>query len=87
MRVESMAKNTSVALGDHFQTFVEKQAGQGRFGSASEVVRAGLRLLEEREAKFEALRKTIQEEIDSGPAEPFDFDEFIDEKESELKGA
>lgn len=82
-----MAKNTSIALGDHFQTFVEKQVGQGRFGSASEVVRAGLRLLEEREAKFEALRRAIQEGIDSGPAEPFDFDEFIDEKESDLKGA
>jgi len=82
-----MAKNTSIALGDHFQTFVEKQVGQGRFGSASEVVRAGLRLLEEREAKYEALRKAIQEGIDSGPAEPFDFDEFIDKKESELKGA
>ena len=78
-----MAKNTSIALGDHFQTFVEKQVGQGRFGSASEVVRAGLRLLEEREAKYEALRKAIQEGIDSGPAEPFDFDEFIDKKESE----
>jgi antitoxin ParD1/3/4 len=82
-----MAKNTSVALRGHFQAFVEKQVGQGRLGSASEVVRAGLRLLEEREAKFEALRKAIQEGIDSGPAEPFDFDEFIDEKESELKGA
>jgi len=82
-----MAKNTSIALGDHFQNFLETQIEQGRFGSASEVVRAGLRLLEEREAKFEALRKAIQEGIDSGPAEPFDFDDFMDEKESELKGA
>lgn len=82
-----MAKNTSIALGDHFQSFVEKQIEGGRFGSASEVVRAGLRLLEEREAKLEALRKAIQEGIDSGSAEPFDFDEFIDEKERELKGA
>ncbi len=82
-----MAKNTSIALGEHFQNFLETQIEHGRFGSASEVVRAGLRLLEERETKFEALRKEIQEGIDSGPAEPFDFDEFIDEKESELKGA
>ena len=82
-----MAKNTSITLGDYFQYFVEKQVGQGRFGSVSEVVRAGLRLLEEREAKFEALRRAIQEGIASGPAEPFDFDEFIDEKERELKGA
>ncbi len=80
-----MAKNTSIALGDHFQNFLEAQVEQGRFGSASEVVRAGLRLLEEREAKFEALRKAIQEGIDSGPAEPFDFDEFIDEKESDSR--
>ncbi len=82
-----MTKNTSIALGEHFQDFVAKQIQQGRFGSTSEVVRAGLRLLEEREAKFEALRKAIQEGIDSGPAEPFDFDEFIIEKERESKGA
>lgn len=82
-----MSKNTSIALGDHFQSFVEEQIAQGRFASTSEVVRAGLRLLEEREAKLVALRKAIQEGIDSGPAEPFDFDHFISTKEGDLKRA
>ncbi len=82
-----MSKNTSIALSDHFQDFVRKQVARGRFGSTSEVVRAGLRLLEEREAKLVALRNAIQEGIDSGPAEPFDFDDFISAKESELRRA
>ncbi len=72
-----MTKTTSISLGDHFHTFVAELLQQGRFGSASEVVRAGLQLLEEREAKLEALRNAIQEGIDSGPPEPFDFDEFL----------
>ena len=82
-----MAKNTSIALGEHFQSFVEEQIASGRFGSVSEVVRAGLRLLEEREAKLDALRHAVKEGIESGPAEPFDFDEFMSSKESELKRA
>ena len=82
-----MTKNTSIVLGEHFQNFVERQVQQGRFGSTSEVIRAGLRLLEEHEAKLEALRKAIREGIDSGPAEPFDFDEFMKDKERETRGA
>lgn len=82
-----MAKNTRITLGDHFQSFVEEQIARGRFGSASEVVRAGLRLLEEREARLDTLRIAIREGIDSGPAEPFDFDEFMSSKEDELKRA
>lgn len=76
-----MSKNTSVALGEHFQKFVQEQVAQGRYGSTSEVIRAGLRLLEEHNARWLALRNAIQEGIDSGPAEPFDFDEFIGAKE------
>ena len=72
-----MAKTTSISLSDHFNTFVGQLVQQGRFGSASEVVRAGLRLLEEHEAKLEALRNAIQEGIDSGLPEPFDVDEFL----------
>ncbi len=82
-----MAKNTSVAIGNHLQRFVQRQVKQGRFGSASEVIRAGLRLLEEREAKLEALRVAIQDGIDSGPAEAFDFDDFVSRKEGLAKDA
>ncbi len=61
-----MGKNTSVALGDHFMRFLEEQVGTGRYGSASEVVRAGLRLLEEREARLAELRALIAEGEASG---------------------
>lgn len=76
-----MAKNTSIALGEHFTVFVKEQVHQGRFGNRSEVIRAGLRLLEEREAKLHVLRAAIEEGLQSGPAEPFDVEAFIAEKE------
>ncbi len=72
-------KNTSVSLGDHFSEFIDRKVSEGRFASASEVLRAGLRLLEEEEASLEALRAALIEGENSGPAEPFDFDEFIAE--------
>lgn len=56
-----MSKNTSITLGEHFDTFITNQLNSGRFSSASEVVRAGLRLLEEEEAKLVALRKMLHE--------------------------
>ena len=76
-----MAKNTSIALSGHFAAFVEEQVNKGRYGNVSEVVRAGLRILEEREAKLEALRGAINEGLESGPAEPFDVEAFIAGKE------
>lgn len=75
-----MPKNTSISLGEHFTSFVEQQVAQGRFGSTSEVVRAGLRLLEEHEAKIAALRNALAEGEQSGPSTPFDFDRFLDGK-------
>jgi antitoxin ParD1/3/4 len=78
-----MPKNTSISLGDHFNTFIEEQVASGRFSSASDVVRAALRLLEREEDKLKALRKALQEGLDSGPAEPFDFDEFLAELHAE----
>ena len=56
-----MPKNTSITLSEHFVTFIEEQVSEGRYGNASEVIRAGLRLLEEREAKLDALRRAINE--------------------------
>jgi antitoxin ParD1/3/4 len=73
-------KNTSFSLGSHFNKFVAGQVSQGRYGSASEVVRAGLRLLEEQEAKLEALRAALIEGEESGPCVPFDMEAFIERK-------
>jgi len=66
-----MAKNTSIALGEHFEEFVKNRVGEGRYKNASEVIRAGLRLLEEEEQKFYTLKNAIQEGIDSGIAVNF----------------
>lgn len=71
-----MAKNTSVSLGDHFASFIDNQVQAGRYGSASDVVRAGLRLLEEHEAKVKALQDALIAGERSGEPLPFDFDEF-----------
>lgn len=74
-----MAKNTSVALGNYFEEFVRSTISEGRYKNASEVIRAGLRLLEERENKVRALRSAIQEGLDSGIAEDFDPNDFLQE--------
>ena len=78
-----MSKTTSIALGDHFTGFLAEQVGTGRYGSASEVVRAGLRLLEEREVKLAELRALIAEGEASGVIEDFDFDVWLAEKRAE----
>ncbi|SFE54222.1 type II toxin-antitoxin system ParD family antitoxin [Flavobacterium xueshanense] len=67
-----MGKNTSISLGNHFEIFVEKSISKGRFQNASEVIRAGLRMLEEEEDKVLLLKNAIQEGIDSGLAKDFD---------------
>lgn len=66
-----MGRNTSVSLGNHFENFVEARISEGRYKNASEVIRAGLRLLEEEESKIQILKKAIQEGIDSGIAKDF----------------
>ncbi|MFV8327207.1 type II toxin-antitoxin system ParD family antitoxin [Flavobacterium sp. ZS1P14] len=66
-----MGRNTSVSLGNYFESFVDNKVSEGRFKNASEVIRAGLRLLEEEESKIVALKKAIIEGIESGIAENF----------------
>ena len=61
-------KNTSITLGTRFEAFANTQVRSGRYGSVSEVVRAGLRILEEHEAKMEALRTALIEGETSGKA-------------------
>jgi antitoxin ParD1/3/4 len=72
-----MPRNTSVTLGEHFDRFVAEKIKEGRFQSVSEVVRAGLRKLEEDETKLQALRLKLQAGEDSPVVEDFDGDSFI----------
>jgi antitoxin ParD1/3/4 len=77
-----MQKNTSVTLGKHYENFIAQQVVQGRFSSASETIRAGLRLLEEREAKLSLLRRALVEGEESGTS-----DYSLESLLSELDGA
>ena len=70
-------KNTSISLGDYFDQFVSSQVASGRYKNVSEVIRAGLRLLEDEESKIIALRAAIQEGLDSPRVENFDFKENL----------
>lgn len=67
-----MNRNTSISLGNYFDSFIQNKILEGRYKNASEVVRAGLRLLEEEENKMIALREAIQEGMDSGIAHDFE---------------
>ena len=78
-----MGKNTSFSLGEHFSQFIEAQVAGGRYGNASDVVRASLRLLEDHETKRAALRAALIEGEASGPATEFDFDAFLVRKHAE----
>ncbi len=66
-----MQKNTSVSLGNYFDRFIEIKISQGRYKNASEVIRAGLRLLEEDESRIAALKSAIDEGVQSGIAADF----------------
>lgn len=72
----TMSRNTSVSLGPHFASFIDGLVQGGRYGTTSDVVRAGLRLLEEHEARVRALQDALREGMDSGEPRPFDFEGF-----------
>ena len=77
-----MAKNTSITLGEHFDDFVAKQIKSGRYGSASEVIRTGLRVLEDTETKLETLRELLDEGEQSGFAD-YSYESIVSELDSE----
>lgn len=77
-----MSKNTSMTLGTHFDDFIAMQLKSGRYGSASEIVRAGLRLLENNETKLETLRQLITDGENSGFVE-YSYDELVSELDGE----
>ena len=72
---------TSYSIGKHFEAFIERLIASGRYSTASEIIRDGLRMIEEREQrredKLEWLRAEIQKGLDSGPAEEVDIKEWI----------
>ena len=78
-----MSKSTSVSLDRHFADFIERQVEAGRYESSSDVVRAGLRLLEEQELKIERLRAALVEGEQSGAPTPFDLHEFLEDMRRE----
>lgn len=80
-----MSKNTSISLGNYFEQFIKSRISTGRFKNASEVIRAGLRLLEEEENKAIALRDAIQEGIDSGVVEDFNPEKHLGELKAQKR--
>ncbi len=72
-----MGRNTSISLGSHFENFIEHSISNGRFNNASEVVRAGLRLLEEEENRMIVLKHAIQEGIESGIVNDFEPSKYL----------
>ena len=86
MQILINMKTTSVALGPHFEDFIQLSILSGRYNNASEVVRSGLRLLEMEEQKLVALRSAIQEGIDSGIADDFDPDTYLNTMKSRKNG-
>jgi len=78
-------KNTSVSLGAYFDQFVTSQISIGRYKNVSEVIRAGLRLLEDEENKTTALRNAIQKGLESPRVENFDFEENLIQLKTEKR--
>jgi len=73
-----MGRNTSISLGNHFENFVDDRISEGRFKNASEVIRAGLRLLEEEESKILALKRAIKDGVESGTVKNFNAKKHLE---------
>lgn len=82
-----MTRNTSISLGEHFGAFIAQQISQGRYGSASEVVRAGLRQLEDHETQLATLRAALEDGENSGASSSFDVDAFLKAKRQKIAGS
>ena len=78
-------KNTSISLGNYFDQFVSNQVSEGRYKNVSEVIRAGLRLLENEESKAIALKNAIQKGLKSPRVENFNFDENLIQLKAEKR--
>ncbi len=72
-----MGKNTSISLGDHFEDFIQREISNGRYSSASEVVRTALRLLEAEENKVKFIRQALEDGENSGFIENFDREKYL----------
>ena len=73
-----MGRNTSVSLGDYFENFVDDKVLRGRYKNASEVIRAGLRLLEGEENKIHLLKNAMNECIESGIVKNFNPEKHLE---------
>jgi antitoxin ParD1/3/4 len=80
-----MNRNTSISLGTYFDSFIQSKISAGRYKNASEVVRAGLRLLEDEENKVIALKEAIAQGIESGIATDFNPETFLEELKAKRK--
>ena len=80
-----MGRITSITLGEHFEGFIAEKIAEGRYASKSEVVRAAMRLLEEREQKISQLNAALKEGVESGIVEDFSIEAVISELDSEKK--
>ena len=80
-----MRRNTSVSLGDYFEDFVENKIAEGRYKNASEIIRAGLRLLEEEENKIAALKNALEDGINSGIVKNFNPQKHLESLKASKK--
>ena len=74
-----MGRITSIQLGDYFDNFISEKVASGKFNSATEVIIAGLRLLEQEEKQVELLRQALKAGVESGTVKDFDPEKHLRE--------